>query len=252
MKAVTIFADNAARVQPSPTVQGVFLLFDEETGALRAIIDGPLITHWKTAADSLLGAQLLARPDAKRLVVIGAGALASALVDAYAAGFASLESIAVYARRPEKAAALIEASAVANIELTVVDDLRRAVEKADIISTATSSSTPVFRGAWVQPGCHVDLVGAYAPNMREADDALLMRGRLFVDCRETTVGHIGELLVPIKNGIIDPTAVIADLYELLRGQGGRTQTSDVTVYKNGGGAHLDLMIAKLIYDEWRT
>ena len=117
--------------------------------------------------------------------------------------------------------------------------------------TATGARTPILRGGWICPGVHIDLVGAHGPDMREADDALMASARLFVDSRETTIEHIGELTTPISAGIISRESIEADFYELLAaGASARVDRSesDVTVFKNGGGAHLDLMIAAAIID----
>lgn len=248
LKSVSIFPANPSRTPSMPTVQGFFSLFDEGTGQPLALIDGPLITHWKTAADSLLATRLLARSDAKTLLIIGAGTLAGSLLDAYSHAMPGLEAIQVYARDRSKAEALVRGNTLAS----TVDDLDAAVGNADIISTATSATTPILFGAGVPEGCHVDLVGAYARHNREADDELLRRGSLFVDARETTIEHIGELATPVASGVIDASAVRGDLRELVAGGVGRRADAEITVFKNGGGAHLDLMIAGLIYERWNS
>lgn len=248
IKSVTVFPGNPGQTPPLPTVQGVFLLFDEKTGSTKAIIDGPMITWWKTAADSVLGSQLLARPDAKRALIIGAGTLAHSLAEAYLAGIPTLEEIGIWARDPVKAETL--ANRISNHKINAISgSLEQAVGSVDIVCTATSSLKPVLKGDWVQPGTHVDLVGAFHPDMREADDALLQKAQLFVDSRDTTIEHIGELMIPIRNGAIGESDVIGDLYDLVPGKTGRADDTSITVFKNGGGAHLDLMTANVIYQE---
>lgn len=244
VKAVTIMPGNAARGLPS--VQGAVLLFGDEDGRLEAVIDGELVTDWKTAADSVLGARLLARPDSRRLLVVGAGKVAENLVRAYAEVFPGLEAIALWNRTAARARELADRLAGEGLPVAAADDLKAAVGAADIVATATMATEPLLRGAWVGPGTHVDLIGAFKPDMREADDALLQKARLFVDSRETTIGHIGELTIPLKAGAIAEADVLADLYELAGGASGRTAEGEVTVFKNGGGAHLDLMTAKAI------
>lgn len=248
LKSVSIFPANPSRSLPLPTVQGFFSLFDEGTGEPLALIDGPLITHWKTAADSLLATRLLARSDARTLLIIGAGTLAASLLDAYTHALPGLEAIQVYARDRSKAEALVHGNAFAS----VAEDFDISVSGADIISTATSATSPILFGARVPEGCHIDLVGSYARHNREADDELLRRGSLFVDARETTIDHIGELTIPIASGVIDASAVRGDLRELVAGDVGRCADAEITVFKNGGGAHLDLLIAGLIYGRWRS
>lgn len=243
-KTFTVFDANAARALP--TVQGAMLVFDDATGGLRAIVDSPLVTEYKTAADSVLGASLLARPDSRHLLVVGAGAVATSLVRAYRAVLPGIERVSVWARRPEQAQALVAALSD-EAPVAVAPDLAAALAKADIVSSATLARQPVILGEWVRPGTHIDLIGAFKADMREADDALMARAALFVDSRETTLGHIGELLMPITSGAITKHSVLGDLYDMLRpGARLRTSPDEITVFKNGGGAHLDLMTAMWI------
>lgn len=242
-KSFTVFDANAARGMP--TVQGAMLVFDPDHGALTAIIDSALVTEFKTAADSVLGASLLARPDSRHLLIVGAGTVAASLIKAYTAVLPNIERVSIWSRRPEQAAALAAELSV-DAELMAAPDLREAVAAADIISSATMARTPVILGDWVRPGTHVDLIGAYKADMREGDDALMARSALFVDSRATT-GHIGELILPIASGAISESSVLGDLYDLVQPHARRRQAADeITVYKNGGGAHLDLMMAAYI------
>ncbi|XEU85653.1 ornithine cyclodeaminase [Tistrella mobilis] len=251
VKAVTVMDGNAAR--GLPTVQGAMMVYDAETGSLRAVIDSRLVTEFKTAADSVLGARLLARPDSRHLVIVGAGVVATSLIRAYGAIFPDLERISVWARRPEQARALVDAArgpaeaAGITARLEAAPDLDAALAEADIISSATMARSPVIHGARVRPGTHVDLIGAFKADMREADDALIGSSRLFVDSRATTLHHIGELTMPIKAGVITEADVLGDLYDLVPATApARRSADEITVYKNGGGAHLDLMIADYI------
>lgn len=244
-KTFTVFDGNAAR--GLPTVQGAMLVFDGETGRLQAIVDSPLVTEFKTAADSVLGASLLARPDSRHLLVVGAGTVAASLVRAYTAVLPGIERVSVWARRPQQAQDLIEGLDGIEADLAAVSDLPAAVGRADIVSAATMARQPVILGDWVRPGTHVDLIGAFKADMREADDALIARAALFVDSRATTLGHIGELLIPIASGVITADHVLGDLYDLVRPDARRRQSAEeITLFKNGGGAHLDLMIASWI------
>lgn len=244
VKAVTVFGDNPARGLPS--VQGAMLVFDPDTGALQAVIDASLVTELKTCADSVLGAQILARPDSRRLVILGGGVLARGLVRAYRAAFPDLDDIRVWTRRPDQAQALARDMQAEGHEVAAVENLNAALQGAAIIATATMARDPVLCGDQVWPGTHVDLIGAYRPDMREADDALIGKGRLFVDSRATTLHHIGELMIPLASGVIRETDVLGDLYDLVPGRCGRTAPDQITIFKNGGGAHLDTMIAAYI------
>lgn len=241
VKSVTVFPENAQKDRP--TVQGAMLLFDEKTGSAHAIIDSALVTKWKTIADSLLGAKILARPDSKHLLVIGAGHVAQHAISGYLQMFPNLEKISVHARSKNSVEALIQSFSLEQPMVCAVDDLRKTVGQADIIVTATTSQQPVVKGAWLKPGVHLDLIGAFKIDMREVDDEALLRSRVFVDARETVLEHIGELAIPIAQGIITPDYLLGDLYDLVHGYCGRTNEKEITLYKNGGGAHLDLMIA---------
>jgi ornithine cyclodeaminase len=163
------------------------------------------------------------------------------LIDAYRAIFPGLKRIIVWNRTSAKARLLADKKGVEAME-----SLEQACGLADIISSATMSVDPVLKGGWVKPGTHVDLIGAYRPDMREADDSLISRCRLFVDARETTVREIGELAIPIEKGVISERDVKGDLYDLCNGGIGRTSDNEITLFKNGGGAHLDLMTALYI------
>lgn len=242
VKSVTVTAANPA--QGLPAVQGAMLIFEPTQGRLRAVIDSALITNIKTAADSMLGARLLARPDSRSLLILGAGSVAGQLVAAYRAIFPGIDDIAIWNRTPAGAEKLAADSRAAGHPARAVTDPAAAAAKADIVATATMARTPVLCGAWIGPGTHVDLIGAFKPDMREADDALIAKGRLFVDSRETTLDHIGELKIPLAAGVIGRDAVLGDFYDLIAGAvPGRTDDAAITVFKNGGGAHLDLMIA---------
>jgi ornithine cyclodeaminase len=227
-------------------VQGALLLFDEETGTPEAIIDSHLVTRWKTAADSGLGAKFLARPDSARLLIIGAGEVASSLAEVYAALFPGLTRIAIWNRTRATAAGLVERLNKDGLPAYLCDEPKAEAGEADIIACATMAREPVLHGDWVKPGTHVDLVGAFRPDMREADDALMRKARIFVDSRETTLPHIGELMTPLAEGIITQDDILGDLYELTAGKTGRRDAKEITVFKNGGGAHLDLMTARAI------
>ena len=241
VKVVTMFPGN----QVVPAVQGLYLLFDGRNGSPLAVIDGTELTYWKTAADSALGADMLARTDVHSLLMVGAGALAPYLIRAYQAIRPGLQQVMVWNRTADKAHAV--ANAVQGTSASVATDLQAAVRAADIVCCATSSRAPLVMGQWLRPGTHLDLVGGYTPDMRESDDAAVRRARIFVDSRWFTVNHVGDLTQPIANGAISRTDVLGDLFELCSGQvQGRTEAHQITLFKSGGGAHLDLMTAQYI------
>jgi ornithine cyclodeaminase len=235
VKVATICPDNAAIGKP--TVNGVVNLFDDKTGELAALVDFHLVTKWKTAGDSLLSASRLARKDARKFLLVGAGTVARSMVQAYSAIWPEAE-FTVWSRTAASAAAM---------GLPVADDLERAVRAADVICTATMAKEPLIRGEWLQAGQHFDLIGAYTPHMREVDDLAMSRARVFVDARATTLHHIGEIIEPLKSGALTEHDILADFYDdpaLYT----RQSDDDITIAKNGGGAHLDLMTAKYIMD----
>lgn len=237
VKAATVVPGNTARGLPS--IHGVVTLFDDITGELTHLVDFHLVTKWKTAGDSLLSARRLARKDAKNILLVGAGAVARSMVDAYSSIIPDAK-FTVWNRSRAGAEAM---------GLPVADDLETAVKGADIICSATMATEPLLKGDWLQPGQHIDLIGAYRPDMREMDDTAMSRARIFVDSRDTTIHHIGELMKPIASGAITEASVIADFYDD-PALYARRSDDDITIAKNGGGAHLDLMTASYIAAIW--
>ena len=242
IKCATIFPANKAAGRPM--VNGAVNLFSDDDGQLEAILDFHLVTKWKTAGDSLLAARRLARPDSKRILIVGAGTVGRSLWQAYSAAFPEAE-FSVWNRSPEGA----QQFAKDCDGVTVATDLERAVREADIVTSATMTTEPLLKGAWFQPGQHIDLIGAYRPDMREVDDEALLRSRVFVDSYATTMNHIGELRIPLEAGVISPDQIVADYYELDMFQ--RGSDDEITLFKNGGGAHLDLMTSRYILDVWK-
>ncbi len=245
IKLVTSFPDNAGASRP--TVQAVYVLFEGEHGSPTALVDGTAMTPWKTAADSALGARFLARPDAQSLLMVGAGVMAPHLIRAHLTVRASIRRVAIWNRSAERARVLARSLALEDVEITVAEDLEPAARAADVISCATGATAPLIRGAWLQPGTHLDLVGGFTPEMREADDEACRRARIYVDSRWFTLGCVGDLTAPMASGAIAEGDVLGDLFQLIRGEvSGRTGPQDITLYKNAGGAHLDLMTARHI------
>ena len=245
VKSAMIYPGNPANGKPS--VNGAVTLFSEETGELEALVDFTVVTKWKTAGDSLLAAKRLARPDARVILLVGAGAVARSMVEAYGSAFPGAQFI-IWNRSAEGASRF--AAQVPG--MTITHDLPGAVAAADIICTATMSTEPIIKGEWLSSGTHLDLIGAYRPDMREVDDKALQRARLFVDCRDTTLDHIGELKTPLAKGVITRADILADFYDLADGSFARQSASDITIAKNGGGAHLDLMTARYILSAARA
>ena len=244
VKSATVFPENSR--EGIPTINGGVCLFSDSSGLLEAIVDFHLVTKWKTAGDSLLGALKLARPDSRRILVIGAGTVVQSLLEAYGAGFPGAE-FTVWNRTSDHAHNL----AAKYPGTKVAEDLECAVGSADIIASATMATEPILRGAWLRPGQHVDLIGAFRADMREADDEALRRSRIFVDSRNTTMGHIGEVLSPLAAGVIGESDILGDYYDMANGGFRRKSDGEITLFKNAGGAHLDLMAGRYILEKWQ-
>ncbi len=243
VKSATVFPDNPT--QDVPMIHGAVTLFDDTRGILSALLDFHLVTKWKTAGDSLLAARRLARPDSRKILIVGAGTVGRNLHAAYSSVFPAAQ-FSVWNRSAENAKKM--AAEISGLQITT--DLAAAVKEADIVTCATMSTEPIIRGEWLRPGHHIDLIGAYRPDMREADDTALQRSRLFVDSFETTLDHIGELKIPLSRGVIRRDHVLADYYDLATFR--RQSDDEITLFKNGGGAHLDLMTSCYILEQYQA
>lgn len=238
VKTATVFPGNASLNRP--TINGSVSLFSDRTGELDATIDFRLITKWKTAADSALAASRLARTDTERIVIIGSGTVAASMVDAYRAVFPSA-SIAIWSRTLDNARRLAAATGC-----DVVDDLISFVTSADVICTATMANAPVIEGRWLRPGQHLDLIGGYRADMREIDNEAIARCRVFADNLSTAL-DVGDIRDPIRAGVIERDDII-DFSGLASRAFARRSPDEITVCKNAGGAHLDLMVARYMFD----
>ena len=241
VKSATVFPGNPA--QGKGMVNGGVSLYSDADGMLEALVDFHLVTKWKTAGDSLLAATRLARPDSRNILILGSGTVGRSLRQAYGAAFPEA-TFTIWNRTKANA----EAFAAEFPGMAVAESLEAAIAEADIITSATMSTEPFIKGEWLRPGQHVDLIGAYRPDMREADDAALTRARVFVDSYDTTIGHIGEINIPLESGVISRDDIVADYYDLARFR--RESDDEITLFKNGGGAHLDLMTSRYILDRW--
>jgi len=234
------------------THQGIVVLFDTERGLLRAIVDGTAITAIRTAAVSGVATDLLAREEAGDLAIIGAGTQARAHLEAMAL-VRDLRRVRVYSLPLEGAYQFAEReSARHGIEVEVKETVREAVDGADLICTVTTAKTPVVEGAWIMPGAHINAVGAFTPTTRELDTDAVVRSRLYVDRRESTLSEAGEFLIPQDEGVIDETHIVGEIGEILVGKvGGRTAPDEITLFKSLGIAIEDLAAAHYVLDQAR-
>jgi ornithine cyclodeaminase/alanine dehydrogenase-like protein (mu-crystallin family) len=245
VKLVTVMPGAAAR--GAGTVQASYLLLDRHTGVPIALIDGEALTLRRTAAASALAAQHLARPDAERLLVVGTGRLAPWLAQAHVALQPDLAHVEVWGRNADAAEDVVEALREEGIDAEVALDLRVAVERADLISCATTSREPLVHGAWLREGTHLDLVGGFRRNMREVDDTAILRSRVIVDTYAGALSEAGDLTQPIERGVITREHVVAELAQLLLADvRGRVTPQDITLFKSVGTALEDLAAARLV------
>ena len=244
VKIVTAFPGNAER--GVATVAATYVLLDGATGHPKALIDGEALTLRRTAAASALASSFLSRKDSKTLLVIGTGKLAPYMAAAHAA-VRQFDRILVWGRSGEKARSLAE-----RLKASVAVDLRPALAEADVVTCATTSATPIVHGADVRAGTHVDLVGGFTPTMREADDALVAKSSVFVDTYVGALAEGGDVVEPIRSGVIERSAVRAELAELCRGdKPGRTGAAEITLFKSVGTALEDLAAACMVVREAR-
>jgi len=245
VKVATVFPDNAARGLPS--VNASYLLLDPHSGTPLAVLDGAELTLRRTAAASALASRYLSRDDARTLLMVGTGKLAPHLVAAHAS-VRPLDRILVWGRRAEAARAVAAALPELDIAIDVVDDLRGAVAHADIISCATLAVQPLVHGAWLGPGQHLDLVGAFRPDMREADNDAVAAADVYVDTYEGALGEAGEIVQSIADGYLARAGICADLHELCSGRRpGRRDPDALTLFKSVGCSLEDLAAAMLVW-----
>jgi alanine dehydrogenase len=251
VKQVSVYPGN--RESGHPTLYATYILMDGSTGRPQALIEGTYLTGIRTGATSALAARLLARPDARRVACFGAGVQARFQLLCLAA-LRPPERVAVIGRSPEGTRAFVESMRAAlGVPVEQADDPRRATREADLIICATTSPTPVVFGADLGPGTHVDAVGAFRATDRELDGEAIRKARVVVDTYAGALEEAGDVLIPLREGLIDRTHVGAELAEVVTGRRpGRTSAAEITVFKSVGFALEDLAAARLAYDRART
>ncbi|MEP9374315.1 ornithine cyclodeaminase family protein [Mesorhizobium sp. KR1-2] len=247
VKIVTVSPDNNAIGKPA--VMGLYLLLDGTTGEPQALIDGQRLTQWRTACASALAASYLAREDASHLVVVGAGALAPFLAQAHAA-VRPIKKVSIWNRTHTNAETVATELRAKGFDASAVQDLDAAIATADIVSCATISTTPLVTGALLKPGTHLDLVGAFTPEMRESDDEAIRRARVYVDTRAGATKEAGDIVQPLASGVLKSEDIVADLHELAQGQKlGRRSADEITLFKSVGAALEDLAAGIAVYEQ---
>lgn len=245
LKTVGIFPGNSAHGLPG--LHSTYILFDARTGVPKALLDGDVITSRRTAAAAALAASLLAREDAATLLVLGSGRVAR-LLPAAMRCVRPIDRVLVWNHRPEGAQALARQCRDEGIAAQAVTDLEAAVAEADIVSCATLATAPLVQGAWLREGTHLDLIGSFTPQMREADGACFARSRVFVDTDEA-LAKSGDVLGAIAEGAFAPAALQGTLAQLCRGEvPARGSEGEITLFKAVGNALEDLAAAELVAD----
>ena len=247
IKLVTVMPENAAR--GARTVHALYVLCDRTTGEPRAVLDGAALTLRRTAAASALAGRYLARADADTLLLVGTGELAPYMARAHLAVRPALRRVLVWGRDPGRAHATVDALLADGVPAETVASLSAAAGGAAIVCCATTAREPVVRGAWLAPGTHLDLVGAFTPAMREVDDAAVRAARVVVDTYRGALAEAGDLVQPLQAGVIAREHVVAELAELVRGErAGRQSAAQITLFKSVGTALEDLAAAQLVVE----
>ena len=246
---ICIFPSNAER--GIDLHQGGVLLFDGETGELRALLDASAVTAVRTAAVSGVATRLLARKDSRRLAILGAGVQARSHLEAMAV-VGDFEDARVWSRTPERASAFA-AEAQASFPVEAVETAEEALREADVVVTATTAREPIVRREWLAPGAHVNAVGSSIPTTRELDAETVAAAALFADARESMVNEGGDYLFAVREAGIGPDHIRAELGEILIGAAeGRRSDDELTVFKSLGLAAEDLAAAEHVYARARA
>lgn len=247
LKTVVFKPDNPALGYP--TILASYLLIDNANGVTVAMMDGTEITRRRTAAAGALAADYLAIKDASTMTLVGAGALGSHFVHAHAS-VRPIKRVFIFNRTPEKAEALAAELARDGFDATAVTDLEAAVRQSDIITCVTPSTAPIVKGAWLKPGAHVDLAGAFTPSMRETDGEVIARSSVYVDTRDGALAEAGDLLQARDEGKFDFANIRGDLFDLCRAKvPGRRTADEITLFKSAGTAIEDLATAIMVYQK---
>jgi ornithine cyclodeaminase len=246
VKLVTVFPRN--RERGAATVSALYVLLDGATGHPRALIDGEALTLRRTAAASALASTYLSREDSATLLVIGTGALAPHMAHAHCA-LRPIGTLLLWGRTPEHAQALAAKLRDEGLPAQALADLAQGLARADIVSCATTATAPVVRGGLLRPGTHVDLVGGFTPQMREADDDLIACAEIFVDTYAGALKEAGDLVQAMASGVLVRERVRAELAELVAGaHPGRQGREEITLFKSVGTALEDLCAARLVLE----
>lgn len=250
IKQVIVAPKNSENNLPSITAH--YTLSDTKTGQLLASMRAEEITSIRTACTSALVADILAPENSKTLLIVGIGKVSHQLAQAHMV-VRNYEKIYVWGRNIDKTTAFVDTLIKLGYPAFVADDLAKATNEADVISTATLSPTPIIKGEWIKPGTHLDLIGSHKPDTREIDDDAIRLGKIYVDSYEGAIHETGELAIPLAQGIISKENIVGNIKELLSDIAPkRNSASEITIFKSAGLAIEDLASAILLYKKAKS
>jgi ornithine cyclodeaminase len=234
-----------------PSHQGGVLLFDRTHGAPVALINGHAITGLRTPAASAVATRLLSRDDSTNMAVIGYGEQAARHIEAISL-MRPIQHVRVWGRDPQKAREFAEAQSRIGYPTTACETAREAVTGADIVCTVTSAHFPVLKGQWISEGAHINAVGASIPSLKELDADCVMRSSIWVDYMPMAMTSAADLMEPLADGRLDPARIIGEIGSALNGEArGRSDASEITLYRSLGVPAQDIELANFIYQKAR-
>ncbi len=246
VKIVTVSPNNAQHNLPS--IHGVYLLFNAQTGVPIAQMDAKILTSRRTAAASALASSFLSRKNSRTLLMVGTGALAPCLIEAHAT-VRPIEKVLVWGRNFAKAKKVATQLHLPNLDIQPIKNIETGIMEADIITCATLSQQPLVLGKYLKPGQHLDLVGSFKPDMREADDEAIQKSTIFVDILEGATKECGDILVPLESGVLKMEDIQADLFGLSQMNiFQRKNEQEITLFKSVGHALEDLTAARIVFE----
>ena len=245
VKIVTVSPNNGK--YDLPAIQGTYIYLDAHKGNIKAILDAKSMTAKRTAATSALASSYLSRADSSSMLMMGTGALSINLILAHTS-VRPIKRVYIWGRDMKKAQILCETLKNQSFTCTAVENIEDIISKVDIISCATLSPTPLVFGKYLKNGQHLDLVGAYKKDTREADDEAILKSNVFLDTYQGGLKESGDVVIPLDNGIITKESIKADLFELCsNAKAGRTSDTEITFFKSVGHALEDLVAAAFFY-----
>ena len=248
VKVVTVSPENGKF--NLPTIQGTYIYLDAEKGSLKAVLEAKTLTAKRTAAASALASSFLSKEESTSLLMIGTGALSVNLIKAHTS-VRPIDQVYIWGRNIDKAQAVCEELSNQGFSIKAIQNIDDKISEVDIISCATLSKIPLVLGKFLKPGQHIDLVGAYRKDMREADNETVQKSSIYLDTLQAGVKESGDIVIPLQEGTITEKDIKADLFELCSGKKqGRSSDDEITMFKSVGHALEDLVAARHYYNQY--